>query len=247
VFSADPLSPLWLGITVAAAILDHGVFLGLVIGDRLGLIDYSGWIFWTLLLALASCAVRLRDVSKHLPRLLIEPVLLLHMLQAVVLYHAMEWEQRRVNSFLVFVEGLMCITILCSDVAILMASCYRMYLISQLQRALKKVVERQKPPEVERFEYTSPDDGESQTTTTCIICLEEFDHGAPMARLACQHAFHAKCLDPWLQSHNGAPWCPYRCPPGFIARPSLTTEPGQVSENSRAEDASLNEASVAEP
>ena len=40
----------------------------------------------------------------------------------------------------------------------------------------------------------------------CIICLEEFEVGVPMARLECLCRFHKHCISAWWEKNHG------RCP-----------------------------------
>eukprot|EP00850_Spirogloea_muscicola_P003575 SM000014S00363 [mRNA] locus=s14:892587:893732:- [translate_table: standard] len=42
----------------------------------------------------------------------------------------------------------------------------------------------------------------------CAVCLAEYVHGDTLRRLpACNHAFHAACVDPWLGDHLSCPVC----------------------------------------
>lgn len=49
---------------------------------------------------------------------------------------------------------------------------------------------------------------------TCSICLEDFVEGEKISVLPCKHAFHYKCIVPWLGSKNSycpiCKDCPYR-------------------------------------
>lgn len=40
----------------------------------------------------------------------------------------------------------------------------------------------------------------------CVICMEEFEAGVPVARLHCLCCFHRACIDAWMRSGGGA--CP---------------------------------------
>ncbi|KAJ8579101.1 hypothetical protein ON010_g99 [Phytophthora cinnamomi] len=51
--------------------------------------------------------------------------------------------------------------------------------------------------------YRSSIDSDSET---CPICLDDFEDGADVKVLPCQHFFHVECINPWLEGRSG------RCP-----------------------------------
>ncbi|KAJ8907183.1 hypothetical protein NDN08_003665 [Rhodosorus marinus] len=55
----------------------------------------------------------------------------------------------------------------------------------------------------EKFE---PDDT-SEEDRSCVICLSDYDVGDMLRILPCQHAFHGKCVDHWLQLDKSCPLC----------------------------------------
>lgn len=60
------------------------------------------------------------------------------------------------------------------------------------------------PDLVGKTENQTSDEGPA-----CAICLENFKEGERLRKLPCGHAFHAPCVDNWLQR---MPTCPMRCP-----------------------------------
>ena len=42
---------------------------------------------------------------------------------------------------------------------------------------------------------------------TCTICIEDFEEGDHIIKLACEHAFHPKCIGPWLEISVKCPNC----------------------------------------
>ena len=44
-------------------------------------------------------------------------------------------------------------------------------------------------------------------TTTCSICLVDFQQGDRMGDLPCEHPFHVACLKEWIQQKNHCPLC----------------------------------------
>lgn len=41
----------------------------------------------------------------------------------------------------------------------------------------------------------------------CSICLNDFSRGDRIRKLPCEHAFHAKCIDNWLERARECPNC----------------------------------------
>ena len=44
-------------------------------------------------------------------------------------------------------------------------------------------------------------------TTTCSICLQDFQQGDRIGDLPCKHPFHVDCLKEWIQLKNHCPLC----------------------------------------
>jgi len=42
---------------------------------------------------------------------------------------------------------------------------------------------------------------------TCTICIEDFEEGEHIIKLACEHAFHPKCIIPWIKINLKCPNC----------------------------------------
>ncbi|XP_057739400.1 RING-H2 finger protein ATL74-like [Arachis stenosperma] len=62
--------------------------------------------------------------------------------------------------------------------------------------------------------------------TDCAICLGEFMNGEKIRVLPkCNHGFHVKCIDTWLQSHSSCPTC-RRC---LIEQPATSSEVATVA------------------
>ncbi|KAF7063196.1 hypothetical protein CFC21_069717 [Triticum aestivum] len=58
-----------------------------------------------------------------------------------------------------------------------------------------------------------PDD--TDTHTTCVVCLAEYADGDELRRLpGCKHAFHRLCVDEWLRRRPSCPLCRTSLPAG---------------------------------
>lgn len=58
--------------------------------------------------------------------------------------------------------------------------------------------------------------GEDTTTgycTSCAICLHDFELQQTLRVLPCTHAFHAECVDKWLEMRRTCPVCRALCSP----------------------------------
>lgn len=47
----------------------------------------------------------------------------------------------------------------------------------------------------------------SAPSVVCCICIERFVKGQVLVRLPCNHQFHEKCINVWLDSHHICPMC----------------------------------------
>ncbi|CAG9331533.1 unnamed protein product [Blepharisma stoltei] len=47
----------------------------------------------------------------------------------------------------------------------------------------------------------------SGESTSCTICMEDFQIGVGIKSLPCFHQYHTECIDLWLERHNNCPIC----------------------------------------
>lgn len=52
-----------------------------------------------------------------------------------------------------------------------------------------------------------PPDPAPTTSTTCALCLSDYEPGERLRELPCNHRFHDVCIDPWLMSRRTCPVC----------------------------------------
>ncbi|KAI3902810.1 hypothetical protein MKW92_052993 [Papaver armeniacum] len=67
--------------------------------------------------------------------------------------------------------------------------------------------------ELKREEYCGEVDGNSSSSTsstTCVVCMEDFEVGTVVTYMPCSHYFHEDCLVPWLQESNCCPLCRFQ-------------------------------------
>jgi hypothetical protein len=54
----------------------------------------------------------------------------------------------------------------------------------------------------------TPEEAEASSTTTCTVCLGDYEEGDKLrALLPCSHTFHMTCIDAWLDTHDTCPIC----------------------------------------
>ncbi|KAJ2706141.1 hypothetical protein FB645_001898 [Coemansia sp. IMI 203386] len=74
----------------------------------------------------------------------------------------------------------------------------------------------------------SPESKDKPTTESCVICLDSYSEKCVVRVLACDHVFHAACVDKWLLRRSSR--CPLcnsdtRRPLGLPQRPSIVKLP----------------------
>lgn len=69
------------------------------------------------------------------------------------------------------------------------------------------------PPPLSMSTTVDDDDETDDEDPVCAVCLEDFETGQQVRKLACSHLYHRSCIDPWLQSSsNSCPLCKREVP-----------------------------------
>ncbi|XP_074295550.1 RING-H2 finger protein ATL78-like [Silene latifolia] len=90
----------------------------------------------------------------------------------------------------------------------------------------------------------SPDLKLPGLATECVICLSEFSLGDKVRLLPkCQHGFHVRCIDKWLNSHSSCPTCRHclieTCQKIVGCDQASSSQPGTLSQESQPTEATL--------
>jgi hypothetical protein len=62
-------------------------------------------------------------------------------------------------------------------------------------------------------------DDDAEESTTCPVCMADVEDGDVLRTLPCLHAYHAACIDRWLEAHKTCPVCKFDVTSGV--RPHL--------------------------
>mmetsp|Transcript_33827 Transcript_33827/g.75324 ORF Transcript_33827/g.75324 Transcript_33827/m.75324 type:complete len:134 (-) Transcript_33827:15-416(-) len=84
-----PRISMWVAVCLASVMLDHSISLVAVVLVMAGAVSSLAWALPACLwLSFTSCLLRMRShaVSEKLPRCLVEPVLLIHIMQLITLF-----------------------------------------------------------------------------------------------------------------------------------------------------------------
>mmetsp|Transcript_7782 Transcript_7782/g.17075 ORF Transcript_7782/g.17075 Transcript_7782/m.17075 type:complete len:226 (+) Transcript_7782:154-831(+) len=206
-------SPRWvIAITMSLEIaLTLSLILVLVSSESM-----DTWLMFVIFPGIISCAVRLND--SRLPRLFAEPVLLLHIVEALVAIAVVSsTAQKEVSSGMLHIclTGLAVACLLFGDAAVVgIGFANRVTSPAPVPEPPGSRI----PPKIATSTCQGPQDD------ACIICLEDVEAGDAISELPCGHFFHSQCLDSWVASRVRRPWCPLRCdvcvqPPPEVSLP----------------------------
>mmetsp|Transcript_47108 Transcript_47108/g.105692 ORF Transcript_47108/g.105692 Transcript_47108/m.105692 type:complete len:225 (-) Transcript_47108:127-801(-) len=198
-------------LVVAVSAVDHTLFYGLMLLSARDTGDVLIKVFpATLALSLANGLVRLVQSPGSLPRFYHLVVLTLHATQMAVLSHFMGW--LTISHIRGFIECLVASSVLALDmIHVSLAAKQTAEEEASRGNVLRCTISQPNvPPAVERFQVEAS--LEQLSSSTCAICLDEVCLGNEVARLSCQHTFHAACVDMWFEKVvSPPPWCPFRC------------------------------------
>lgn len=60
---------------------------------------------------------------------------------------------------------------------------------------------------IDSFEILQYNNGEGYSKDVCSICIEEWQEGAQIMRLPCNHIFHPTCISTWFHRSTTCPLC----------------------------------------
>jgi len=92
-------------------------------------------------------------------------------------------------------------TLICFPLFIIPCTC-TFKLLPKYRGISNKVLKR-----FNSFRYNPTEEVDEENAPSCSICMENYEPGARIKRLPCNHEFHPDCIIPWLETNNSCPIC----------------------------------------
>lgn len=112
---------------------------------------------------------------------------------------------------------------ICFFIMILFMMCLLIKCIQERRRSRRNRLSRRQISQIPTTKFTKGDQYD-----VCAICLEVYNEGDKLRILPCSHAYHSKCIDPWLMNNRR------NCP---LCKRKITF--GDTEDDSDSEDSEL--------
>ena len=107
---------------------------------------------------------------------------------------------------------IVCMAVAVFILASLSLASFMFYYLKRLTR-VEKLEQHERKKELlvrkalSQLEVRRVEEGHSEGSDTCSICLEVMRAGQVTSRLPCRHSYHKKCIDTWLVHRRKCPLC----------------------------------------
>lgn len=137
------------------------------------------------------------------------------------------------NDFIIELCGFICIVVILFPILFLLTKTLRRSVVpARTTGKTSRITGEEIITALRQFTVPS---GERDPQVECSVCLETLGSGEDVCRIPCQHEFHLRCLEEWIEKGRGR-----RCPLCQLRLRSLVSKKQEKSGQASAEEEAIN-------